>query len=77
MGCCLPQNRSITPACSSGCGRHGPGRSPQSRGVGSTLPGLHTPSGSNAARAGAITVRSESLNIFGIEQALSLPTPFR
>ncbi len=33
-----------------GCGRYGPGRSPQSLGVGKALPGLQRPSGSKAVR---------------------------
>ena len=37
------QKRSARPARSSGCWRYGPGTSPQSRGVGNTLPGLQMP----------------------------------
>ena len=39
------QNTSARPACSAGWTRRGPGRSPHSRGVGNTLPGLARPRG--------------------------------
>ena len=44
----LTLERSASPASSSGCARYGPGTSPQSRGVGKSLPGFARPSGSNA-----------------------------
>ncbi len=62
----LHQNRSATPAASSGCCRYGPGTSPQSRGVGITLPGFARWSGSNAQRSFWNAARSSSPNIAGM-----------
>ena len=56
----LDQNRSATPSRSSGWRRYGPGTSPQRRGVGRSLPGLQSPSGSNARR-GAVHRRQVGL----------------
>ncbi len=60
------QNRSATPARSSGCSRYGPGTSPQSRGVGITFPGFASPAGSNAQRRRWNASRSASENISGM-----------
>ncbi len=59
-------HRSASPAASTGWTRWNPGTSPQSRGVGSNLPGLHSPSGSKAARTRSITVSASPLNIRGM-----------
>ena len=53
----------------------GPGTSPHSRGVGITLPGFASPSGSNAQRSFWNAARSGSANIFGMCCFLSTPTP--
>ena len=55
--------RSASPASSVVCGRYGPGRSPQSLGVGNTLLGLKVVPGSNAQRTFAMVSRSASVNI--------------
>ena len=54
------------PAASTGCARYGPGTSPQSLGVGNTLPGLHSPFGSKAPRTRCINARSSAVNIVGM-----------
>ena len=51
-GLVLDQKRSDTPSSSRGWRRYGPGTSPHSRGVGSSFPGLQSPSGSNARAGG-------------------------
>ena len=61
-----PQNRSATPAASTGCWRYGPGTSPHRRGVGMTFPGLARCSGSKAQRSFWNAARSGSENIDGM-----------
>ena len=55
--------------------RYGPGTSPHSRGVGSTLPGLQRRCGSNASRTACITSRSSSREHPRHVVRLSAPTP--
>ncbi len=62
-----PQNgpghpRPASPLVSRACGTYLPPRSPQSRGVGKTFPGLKLPFGSNAQRSKFIAAKSASLN---------------
>ena len=52
-----------------------PGRSPHSRGVGNTLPGLAMPSGSNAQRTSCMVSRSSGVNCLAILWRFSCPTP--
>ena len=53
----------------------GPGRSPHSRGVGKTLPGLAMPSGSKAQRTSCMVSRSSGVNCLAILWRFSWPTP--
>ena len=66
LACPHGQNRSAMPAASSGCCRYSPGTSPQSRGVGITLPGFARPAGSNAQRSRVKASKSGSSNMRGM-----------
>ena len=70
------QRRSTRPARSSGCTRYGPGHLAARRGVGKSFPGFARPAGSNARRSALHQRRDRrGVNISGIAQALSTPTP--
>ena len=70
-----PQNRSATPATSSGCGTYSPGFSPHRRVRGNTLVGFDSCKGSKAQRTRCMVSRSGSANIFDIMCFFSSPTP--